>query len=71
MTTIRISYDVSAATVAQIQEHLDQVAVTDPNWNGADFRIERDEHTCVEARDGYAGAALLSSIHSIISGQAA
>ena len=68
MTIIQIAYDVPAETVAKIVAHLDHVAETDPDWNGAEFVIERDECTCIPA-ETYDSATLLSSINDIISGQ--
>lgn len=66
MTTISIAYDVPAAAVARVESLLAEVAATDPNWNGADFKIERDDFTCIDARDEIAGAALLSRVFNAI-----
>lgn len=69
MTIIQIAYDVPAKTVAKIEAHLQHVAMTDPDWNGADFVIERDESTCIPD-ESYDSATLLKSIFNIISGEA-
>lgn len=69
MTTIQIAYEVSDATVSKIEAHLASVAMRDVNWNGADFRIERDECTCIPDDDSHAAVALHHSIQRIISGE--
>lgn len=68
MTVIQIAYEVPAETVAKIEAHLQHVAMTDPDWNGADFIVQRDECTCIPD-ESYDSATLLTSINDIISGQ--
>lgn len=68
MTTIQIAYEVPAATVAKIQAHLDHVAITDCNWGGVDFQIERDDYTCISDDDSAAAVSLLHEIFAIIGG---
>jgi len=63
MTTIQIAYDVTPAAVERVRTLLDDVALRDPNWNGAEFVIERDDYTCIPDRDDADACALLASIH--------
>jgi protein tyrosine/serine phosphatase len=67
-TIINISYDVNDETVTRIEEHLENVALRDVNWNGANFEIERDEFTSIED-DSYDAARLLNEIQAIIDGR--
>lgn len=66
MTTVSIAYEVSAVAVAAVRELLDDVTLRDPSWNGAEFRIERDDFTCVPDDDSAAAAALLRQIYGVI-----
>lgn len=68
MTTINIAYEVPAATVAVIEAHLADTAMRNPNWNGAEFNIERDDFTSID-EDGYDATALLYEIFAIIRGE--
>ncbi|MFA9439422.1 hypothetical protein ACDA63_07275 [Uliginosibacterium sp. sgz301328] len=69
MTTIQIAYEVPEATVAKIQTHLDEVALRDINWNGAEFNIEREDFTCIPDDDSANAVRLLGEIQNIISGR--
>lgn len=69
MTTISIAYEVPAATVEAIRAMLDETALRDVNWNGADFKIVRDDFTCIEGNESHQAVALLNQIQDIISGQ--
>lgn len=69
MTTIQISHDVPAATVARVEALLAQVATRDVNWNGADFKIERDDFTCIPDNESADAVALLSQIQRVIAGE--
>lgn len=69
MTTISIAYEVPAATVEAIRAMLDETALRDVNWNGADFKIVRDDFTCIEGDESYGAAALLNRINDIICGE--
>ena len=62
MTTITISYDESKEAVARVESALEETAKTDTDWNGADFVIERDDFTCIDCDDEYAGIALLNEV---------
>lgn len=67
MTTIQIAYEVSAATVAKIEQLIEHVALSDINWNGAAFKIERSEFTCIaDDVDQIAGTILLGQIFDLI-----
>lgn len=68
MTTISIAYEVPAASVKAIRAMLDETARHDVNWNGADFKIVRDDFTCIDNDDSHEAAALLNQIQNIISG---
>lgn len=62
MTIIKIAYEVPAEAVARVESALEDVALRDPNWNGAEFSVERDDFTCVETSDELAGTSLLHSV---------
>lgn len=66
MTTITLAYEVNAAAVARVQRLLDDVALRDPNWNGAEFRIDRDEFTSIDGCDEISGAILLNRVQQAI-----
>lgn len=65
-TKINIAYDVPAEAVEKIKAHLAEVAAFDPNWNGANFEIEREDFTCIPDDDTPDAAALLRTIFDII-----
>lgn len=62
MTTINIDYDVSDDAVKRVRAALDDVAKRDPNWNGAEFTIARNDFTSIDSDDEIAGASLLHSV---------
>lgn len=70
MTTIVIDYNVPNETLNRIQSHLDDVAMRDINWNGADFVIERDNFTAITDNDSPEAIQLLDEIQDIITGEA-
>ena len=69
MTTIRIAFEVPAAYLACVQALLDETAMHDCNWNGADFVIVRDDFTSIDS-DSHAAATLLNRIQRTLSGEA-
>lgn len=69
MTTIQIAANVSAEAFARVQALAVETEKTDPNWNGADIRVERGDFTCVEGADELAGAVLLKSVFHAIDGE--
>lgn len=69
MTTIQISYDVSDEKLQLIQLYLNDVALRDVNWNGVDFKIERDDFTCIPDNDSVDAVNLLHTIYEIIEGR--
>lgn len=62
MNTINIAYTESTESVERIRQALDEVTRTDPNWNGADFQIERTDYTSVDTDDEIAGMQLLQEV---------
>lgn len=66
MTTINIAYEVPKAVIADIQNLLDETARTDINWNGASFKIERDDFTCIPDDESPDAVILLRQIHDLI-----
>lgn len=68
-TTVYIERGVGAEVVAEIQALLDEVALRDPNWNGANFVIERGDYTEVDDKDEYAAAELYNQIVAVIRGE--
>lgn len=69
MTTIQIAYEVDAAAVARVEALLAEVALRDVNWNGVDFKIERDDFTCIPDNESADAVALLHQINRAIDGQ--
>lgn len=69
MATIQIAYEVPAEVVAKIEKHLNEVALRDANWNGAEFSIERDEFTCILENESPEAVVLLNEINGIILGE--
>ena len=68
-TTVYIERGVGAEVVAEIQALLDEVALRDPNWNGANFVIERGDYTEVDDKDEYVAAELYNQIVAVIRGE--
>ncbi|WDJ03413.1 hypothetical protein JH314_08415 [Xanthomonas campestris] len=68
MTKIHIAHEVCADAMKRVEILLSQVAMHDPNWNGAEFTIERGDFTCIPDNESYEAAALLSSIQAAIQG---
>lgn len=69
MTTVQIAYEVPAATVAKIEAHLAETAMSDVNWNGANFKIERADFTCIPEDDSADAVSLFKEINDIIRGE--
>jgi hypothetical protein len=65
-TTIAIAHEIDATAVARVQALLNETALRDPNWNGAEFEIVRDDYTCIPADESYNAAALLNRIQAVI-----
>lgn len=66
MTTIQIAYEVPNATVAKIEALLAEAAAGDINWNGANFKIERADFTCIPNNDSADAVSLFHEINRII-----
>ena len=66
-TIIRIAYEADQAAVQRVQSLLDEVTLSDPNWNGAHFEIERDDFTSMDDQS-YNAAALFARIQSALAG---
>jgi hypothetical protein len=66
MATVQIAYEVSPAALARVKALLADVAVHDCNWNGADFRIERGDFTCLPDDDSADAVGLLGKIQAAI-----
>lgn len=71
MTTVQIDYAVSPEALARVSTLLDEVALRDPNWNGADFRIVRGDATCFPDTDSADAVALLHRIFAVIDNRTA
>ena len=69
MATIQIAANISAEAFARVQALAAETEKTNPNWNGADIRVERGDFTCVEDADELAGSALLHAVHRAIDGE--
>lgn len=68
MTTVQIAHEVSNETFQKIKDFLAQVAISDVNWNGATFYVERDDFTCIPDDESADAVSLLTEIQSIING---
>lgn len=62
MTTIHIEHDAPAYAEARLHKALDKVVRYDPNWNGAQFVLVRDDHTWIDTDDELAGTQLLHEV---------
>lgn len=70
MTTVYIAFDKATdENISKVQALLDQEAMHNPDWSGAEFEIVQDDYTWIEARDEYAGTALLGQINRILNGE--
>lgn len=69
MTIIRIAYEESPEAVARVEKLLEEAAKYDPNWNGADFQIVRDDYTSMDD-DSYDAVALFGQVQAALSGEA-
>lgn len=68
MITIHIEDSASQEAVDRVRAHLDEVVLRDINFNGAEFEIERDDFTWIDA-EGYDAAALLNNVQRILSAE--
>lgn len=66
MPTIQIAHEVHNAAVDRVRAMLDDTARRNPNWNGADFTIERDDSTCIPDDDSADACALLADVQRAI-----
>lgn len=66
---ISLPYEATAAQEEAVRTLLDSEAMHNPNFNGADFKIERDEFSGIN-REGYDETALFYKIERILSGEA-
>ena len=69
MTTVQIAHEVSATTISKIEAMLAETAKTDPNWNGAEFSIERADFTSIPGCESADAVSLLQSINRTIRGE--
>jgi hypothetical protein len=63
MIVVKIASSEPENAVARVKTLLEETAVYDPNWNGAEFKIERGAFTCIECADEVNGAVLLGAIN--------
>lgn len=69
MTTVQIAHEVDDAAVERVRALLDDAALRDPNWNGATFRVERADFTCIPSDESCDAVVLLNRIRRAISGE--
>ncbi len=69
MATVKIAHQHSDHQVSVIKWHLDSIRFHNPNFNGIDFVIERDDHTCIEGVNEIDGTILLTEINEILQGE--
>lgn len=68
-TVVSVAHDVSPSVFSRIATLLDREALRNPDWNGVDFRLVRDDYTSIDGHvDESAGNRLLNSIQRIIDG---
>lgn len=68
MTTIKIAYEVPENIIAKIEAHIKETVRCNISWNGAVFKIERDDFTHIQNNDSADAVSLLYEINNIISG---
>ncbi len=68
-TIIQIAYEECPTAVERVRALLEEVALRDPNWNGAEFEIERDDFTCIPDRDDAAAVILYRKICAVLRGE--
>lgn len=66
MATIKVAYEVSEKAFKAVEALAVETVETDINWNGAVIDVERDDYTCVECNDEYAGTQLLRYVYDVI-----
>jgi hypothetical protein len=69
MTTIVIPHEASKDAVKRVRKILNEEALRNPNWNGADFRIRRGDFLDVRGRDEIASTVLYGKIAAAIDGR--
>jgi hypothetical protein len=67
MTRIQIAHEVPANVVEKIETLLEEAARTDPNWNGAEFMIERADFTSIPDDESLDAVCLYRQIIDVIS----
>lgn len=67
MTTISIAYEVSEDKFQQIEQLVAAEEVSNVNFNGEDFSVERSDFTSIEKEDAEY-VILLGKINEIING---
>ena len=65
-TIVQIADEVPASVVAEIEAYLYEVASRDINWNGAIFKIDRGDFTCIPDDDTPEACSLYVGIDEII-----
>lgn len=66
MTTVQIARDVSDEAFQKIQAYLDDLVLTDPDWNGAEITLERDDYTCIPDNSSEDAMVVMVAINHII-----
>lgn len=70
MAMIYIAHkDATENTMRKIRELAEETMLRNPNWNGADIKVETDDHTWIDCSDEIAGAQLLSDVVDVIRGE--
>lgn len=68
MVTIKLSHSVSDDKKREVEKMAQDEVLRNPNFNGAEIEVNRDEFTCVEDSDEVRGSILLSKVNAIILG---
>ena len=66
MATIKVAYEVSEKAFKAVEALAVETVENDINWSGAIIEVERDDYTCVECNDEYAGTQLLLYVYDVI-----
>ena len=67
-TKIAIAYDVPDNKIAEIRAFLAETAAKNPQWNGANFQLIRDDFTEFVDNESPDAASLMREIFYIIKG---
>jgi hypothetical protein len=68
MPAIQISHKYSSEAVARARNLLSEVSLSDPNWIGATFTVERGDHTQIDGGNSINAAKLYIRVNQALGG---